>query len=142
MKNIIFFLLSFIIFSCNQNSPSKNKTLSSDTKNISFTDNIEIFCSWTMCSSFGDGNLIQYNVCPTISFLSNGFGMVGNSAISLDRFTWTFQKRKLSIYPSAKVSDATFSDTFYFAKISTEKSIKTLLICSKNTDTQFYLSKG
>ena len=141
MKNTIFLFISFLLLSCNQDSPSKDKELSADTKNISITDNIEILGSWTMCSSFGNGYMIQFNVCPTIAFLSNGSGMVGNSTISLNRFTWTFQKGKLSIYPSGKVSDATFCDTFYLAKVSGEKSIKSLIINSTKGDSHFYLSK-
>ena len=141
MKNTIFLFLSFLLLSCNQDSPSKDKELSADTKNISITDNIEILGIWTMCSSTGNGIMIQFNICPTICFLPDGSGMVGNSAISLDRFTWSLQKGKLNIYPNTKVSEATFSDTFYLARFNTEKSLKNLLITSSKRDGQYYLSK-
>ena len=115
--------------------------MSSDLKNISFTDNTEILGNWTMCSSSGNGMMTQLNVCPTISFLANGSGFVGNSALSADRFTWTLEKGKLNILANDKVSNATFSDTFYFAKITTENNLMNLVISATKNDSQFFLSR-
>ena len=141
MKNILFVLLGLLLFSCNQDSASKDKEVSENPKNISFTDNVQILGSWTMCSSSGNGMMTQFNVCPTISFLENGSGFVGNSSIAIDRFSWKFEKGKLNILTNGKASNATFPDTFYFARITMEKNLRNLVISTKKNDSQFYLSK-
>jgi len=141
MKNIPFLLLGLFLFSCNQNTQSKDKELTVVPAKISFTDNVNILGNWTMCSSSGNGMMTQFNICPTVSFLSNGSGFVRSSPLSTDRFSWTFEKGKLNIYTSGKVSDATFSDTFYFARISKENNLTNLVISDSKKDTQFYLSK-
>ena len=141
MKTIFLSFLSLLLFACNQDTSSKDKEVSGDSKNISFTDNLEILGNWTMCSSSGNGMMTQFNVCPTISFLVNGSGFVGNSALSADRFTWSLEKGKLNILPNDKVSNATFSDTFYFAKISTENNMKNLVISATKNDSQYFLSR-
>ena len=141
MKNIFFSFLVLYLFSCNQDTVSNDKGVSENFNNISFTDNLQILGNWTMCSSSKNGMMTQFNVCPTISFLANGSGFVGNSAITTDRFSWTLEKGKLSIFPNGKASNATFSDTFYFARINIENKLSNLLISATKTDSQYYLSK-
>lgn len=141
MKNILFVLLGLLIFSCNQDTGSKNKEVSENLKNISFTGNVQILGNWTMCASSANGMMTQLNVCPTISFLANGSGFVGNSSITTDRFSWTFEKGKLDILPNVKDANSTFSDTFYFARITTEKNLRNLVISATKNDSQYYLSK-
>ena len=94
-----------------------------------------------MCASYGNGTMEQFNVCPTISFLENGSGFVGNYAITTDRFSWTFENDKLSILPNGKALNPIFSDTFYFARITMEKNLSNLVINATKNDNQFYLSK-
>ena len=141
MKYILFLLLGLCLFSCNENTESKDKALTVAPINISFTDNVNILGNWIMCSSSGNGMMTQFNVCPTVSFLSNGSGFVGSSSLATEHFSWTFEKGKLNIYTTGKVSDATFSDTFYFARISKENNLTNLVISDSKNDTQLYLSK-
>ena len=141
MKNIFFGFLVLLQFSCNQDAASKDKEPSEKLSTMSFADNVQILGNWTMCSSSANGMMTQFNVCPTISFLANGSGFVGNSAITTDRFNWTLEKGKLNIFPNGKASNATFSDTFYFAKITIENKLSNLLISATKTDSQYYLSK-
>lgn len=141
MKNILLGFLGLLLFSCNQETASKDKEVSENLNNISFTDNLQILGNWTMCSSSGNGMMTEFNVCPTISFLANGSGLVGNSAITTDRFSWKFKKGKLNILPNDKGSNATFSDTFYFARITMEKDLRSLIISATKNDGQYYLSK-
>lgn len=141
MKNILLGFLGIFLFSCNQDTTSKDKKFYENLTNISFTDNAQILGNWTMCTSSENGMMTQFNVCPTISFLVNGSGFVGNSAITTDRFSWKFEKGKLNIIPNDKVSTATFLDTFYFAKITMEKELLSLVISATKNDSQYYLSK-
>lgn len=141
MKNILLGFLGILLFSCNQDTASKDKELPGNLTNISFTDNAQILGNWTMCSSSGNGMMTQFNVCPTISFLPTGSGSVGISAITTGRFSWKFEKGKLNIIPNDNASNATFSDTFYFAKIIMEKELTSLVISATKNDSQYYLSK-
>lgn len=141
MKNIFCKFLVLFILSYNQYITSKDKEIPEDLTNISFTDNMQILGNWTMCSSFGNGMMTQLNVCPTISFLANGSGFVGNSSITTDRFSWTLEKGKLNILPINKNSNAVFADTFYFARITVENKLSNLLISTAKNDSQYYLSK-
>ncbi len=141
MKNIFITFLGLTLFSCNQDTASSEKKLPGNLKFVSSTDNVEILGNWTMCSTYGNGMMEQFNVCPTISFLANGSGFVGNSSLTTDRFSWTFEKGKLNIFTNDKTSVTTFSDTFYFARISTKNNLKKLVISATKNDIQFYLSK-
>ena len=141
MKTILLPFLSLILFSCIQHATPKDNELTGYLKNISFSDNTEILGNWSMCSSSGNGMMTQFNVCPTISFLANGSGFVGSLPLSTNRFSWTFEKGKLNIFPNNKVSNATFSDTFYFAKIKTENNLRNLVISATKNDSQFFLSR-
>ena len=141
MKTLLLSFLSLVLFSCNQDTSQNDNVLSGNLKNISFTDNAEILGNWTMCSSFGNGIMTQFNVCPRVSFLANDSGFVGSSALSTERFSWTFEKGKLNIFPNGKASEATFSDTFYFARIKTENNLRNLVISSTKNDSQLYLSR-
>ncbi len=139
MKIILFGLLGLLLFSCNQNN--KNEEIISNQKKFSFTANNEIIGNWTMCSSSSNGIMIQFNSCPTVSFLSDSSGIVGNLIISVERFIWTFNKGKLKIITNSKISNAIFLDTFYFAGITSDQNLKRLLIRSTKNDSQFYLTK-
>ena len=59
MKAIFLLTLSLLLYSCNQKTSSKDKELPDFLKDIYVTDNTDIIGSWTMCSTFGDGTMIQ-----------------------------------------------------------------------------------
>ena len=88
-----------------------------------------------------NGMITQYNVCPTVSFLNNGTGYIGNSSILTEHFSWTLKKGTLNIYYKDTVSNSTFSDTFYNAIISKQNDRLNLGISQIKKDNVFYLSK-
>jgi hypothetical protein len=141
MKTIIASIFFLLLFSCNQPTSNNDKILEEKSTNLYVSDNTEIIGSWTMCSSFGNGIMTQYNVCPTVSFLNNGTGYVGNSSILADHFRWTLKKRALNIYYKDMVSNSTFSDTFYNTIISKQNDRLYLVISQTKKDYAFYLSK-
>ncbi len=141
MKTIFLLTLSFLLYSCNQKTPSKDKELPDFLKDIYVTDNTDIIGSWTMCSTFEDGMMIQFNVCPTVSFLNNGTGYIGNASIPAEQFTWTLKKGALKILYKDKISNSTFSDTFYNAIVAKLNDQQNLIISQTKNDDRFYLSK-
>jgi hypothetical protein len=141
MKTIFLLTLSLLLYSCNQKTSSKDKELPDFLKDIYVTDNTDIIGSWTMCSTFGDGTMIQFNVCPTVSFFNNGTGYMGNESIPAEQFTWTLTKGALKILYKDKISNSTFSDTFYNAIITKQNDLQNLIISQTKNDNTFYLSK-
>ena len=141
MKTIFFLTLSLLLFSCNQKTSTEDKELPDFVKDVYVTDNTEIIGSWTMCSASGNGMMTQYNVCPTVSFLNNGSGFVGNSSALSERFSWTLTKGALTIYNKDTISNSTFSDTFYNAIISKQNDRLNLTISQTKNNNAFYLSK-
>lgn len=72
MKYLLAFTVIASLMACNQ---SDNKIVEALTKTDP-TDNNNILGQWTMCSTLKGGMMIQANVCPTISFETNGRGYV------------------------------------------------------------------
>ena len=141
MKTIFASILSLFLFSCNQETPTNEKKQQEKSTNLHVTDNKEIIGNWTMCSASGNGMMTQYNVCPTVSFLNNGTGYVGNSSILAEYFSWTLKKRALSIYCKDTIYNSTFFDTFYNVIISKQSDRLNLVISQTKKDYAFYLSK-
>ncbi len=141
MKTTFLLTLSLLLYSCNQKKSSKDKELPDFLKDLYVTDNTDIIGSWTMCSTFGDGTMIQFNVCPTVSFLNNGTGYIGNVSIPSEQFTWTLKKGALKIYYKDKISNSTFSDTFYNAIVTKQNDLQNLIISQTKNGNAFYLSK-
>jgi len=140
MKSIIFFILILVLISCNRGKNTNiefglNQT-KVDTSNI---DNNYILGHWTMCSTFGHGSMINYNVCPQILFSKAGTGVIIFSN-KTETFYWTLNKRKLTILNVAKNSENMFLNKTYMTFLKKEKNFLSLEIFDK--DNSFNLSKS
>jgi hypothetical protein len=135
---ILFYILTII--SCNQETLKNNKKLDTTLIDLRITDDMNILGNWTMCSEYGNGSMIQYNVCPIISFTFDGTGSVSKSSIITDNFKWKFNNRVLTIYDN-KDTNSTFPDNAYFAIITKQKNNLDLVIQQQKNDYSFHLSK-
>ncbi|MFT3907946.1 MAG: hypothetical protein QM737_00860 [Ferruginibacter sp.] len=128
----IFFIVAFI--SCNQESSTKNIF-----PVLKVTDNNDILDSWAMCSTSGNGQMIQKNVCPIITFTANGTGYVQFNSLIAETFTWKLDKVHMKITYKSSDTHSTFPDTNYYAEFRKEKDIMKLSL--RHNDKNYYLSK-
>lgn len=121
MKNILVSVSISTLLSCHQEAKPEKTDLFEKMILASPTDNLDILGNWEMCSYFGNDTMTQFNICPTISFLSTGSGIIGNALTQTELFTWRFEKGKLNLITKRNTSGTTFPDTLYFAKNNNRK---------------------
>ena len=138
MRTSITLLLIMAITSCN--SDSENKTNPTGIVELNVSNNKNIFGTWSMCASYGNGTMVQFNTCPTIVFNKTGTGFVARNSIISENFTWTLKEPHLKILYINKGPDCTFPDTNYYADIN--KKIEGVDLILRHNDHSYYLSKG
>jgi hypothetical protein len=138
MKTAIVIFCLVLNFSCNQDA-STSKVSKNNSVDLKISDNPDIFGTWTMCATSGNGMMIQMNTCKTIVFNNNGTGHVGNSSLITENFVWTLKNPGMKIIYNNSNSDFTFSDTFYYANFTKRENRTDLILTHK--DNSFYLSK-
>ena len=138
MKTLLAIFCIMLLFSCNQDS-STPKVRNNNMGDLRISDNPDVFGTWTMCATSGNGIMIQWNTCKTIVFNNNGTGYGGTNSIITENFVWTLKNPGMRIVYYDNNSDRTFSDTFYYANF-TKRDNRTDLILTNN-DNSFYLSK-
>ncbi len=142
MKLLFSLSLILIITACNQDS-TNSKINKPSYLDLKISDNQEIFGSWTMCASLGNGTLNQTNVCPRIIFKSNGTGNVeksesrDNPFLSSESFVWNLEKNHLTILSQSK--NSTFSDTNYYVKFNKHEIEIDMTI--SHDDVSYYLKR-
>jgi hypothetical protein len=137
MKLFVFIIFVTTFQSCN-NSENKQKEIVIKNLNTKISNNI--IGTWSMCASFDGTNMMQYNVCPTISFNADGTGSEGKSLLGLEKFNWIYDGRILKIFYTNHISNSAFSDSTYAAIIKMEKGITNLILSAQNCVSKLYLS--
>ena len=135
MRSLLFVLYISVLLSCNQEGPKKIIL-----PNGEVSDNKDIFDSWAMCSTFDGKQVAQMNVCPIITFISNGSGYVTSNTSITESFTWSLKKAHMKILYKRITSNSTFPDTNYYAEFTKQNDIMNLLL--KHNDNSYYLSKS
>ncbi len=134
-----YFIVFFVFFSsCKQ---TKDEPTKSAIDAICCTDNKDIYGSWGMCATSSNNTMIQYNVCKTIHFNTNGTGNVGNETLALESFIWDLKKGVLKIVNNKMDANSLFLDTFYSTYFRQDSIGMSLMISSKKTRSTFYLGK-
>lgn len=141
MKALSTVFLILMLASCNEGASLHVDVPSASLRRTDIYDNPVIVGSWTMCASLVNGTMIQYNVCPTVVFKSDGTGYIGNDYASDESFNWKLQKGHLSIIHEATTLHKTFSDTLYTVVIKPEGNRMNLTINQSQKDNSFYLSR-
>ena len=144
MRNLFISLILFSISACNSQKSNTNINLLNQ-KELKASDNTDIFGNWSMCSTSGDSETIQMNVCLEIIFKSNGTGLVGNNLDAInplisENFIWTLEKKHLKILNINKKEESTFIDTNYYADFNKQKD-RIELIMTHNKQS-YYLVKS
>ena len=130
-----------LFFACNANGKNENDVSQTGHKIKSITDDSRIIGNWSMCASFGDGQMVQYNVCPTIIFNSNGTGSKTTPNSLPELFTWTLKNKQLKLLCKNPMPDDTFSDTIYIVIFEQNQNRTELEIFQKEKNYTLYLAK-
>ncbi len=141
MKTIFLLLFIVTIISCKSDTTKNDKQNQALLADIKITDDTDIYGSWSMCSTSGNGSMTQYNVCPTVSFNHNGTGTVGNVSAILENFNWTLNKGVLTILFGRQSLQRTFPDTTYIAFIGKKNNNFNLTIRQQKLGYDYYLSR-
>ena len=138
IKRFLPLVLMLTLISCNHDS--ENKTNQSNFNTLNISNNQDIFGTWSMCATYGNGTMVQFNTCPTIVFKNTGTGFIERNSIISENFSWSLKEPHLKILYVNKGSDCTFPDTNYYADFS--KKIDGVDLILKHNDQSYYLSKG
>jgi len=141
MKVPIFSLTLLLLISCNQLNPGDDKKIEKTQFKINISDNLDIYGKWSMCSTFGNGVMTQFNVCPLVYFNSNGSGTVSKNSSTTEKFNWTLKKGILTIKNTIKFPNTTFSDSIYFASINKQNKNVDIVIHQLKNDYSYFLSR-
>lgn len=126
------------MLSCNQES-SKTAVNQNNPTDSTVSGTKNIFGKWTMCSTYAEGMVTQFNVCPAVRFNNNGTGNLELNGGIAESFTWTLKTPGLKIFYNNPNPNLTFPDTFYYAGFNkTEEGIKLTLT---HNDRSYYLSR-
>jgi hypothetical protein len=137
MRLLLALIILVTITSCNHKKSYKVEL--NNFSDLGITDNKELFGTWAMCSVADSGTMTQMNVCPTITFKSDGTGYVEKGTIITESFAWTLKKNSFKISYSNKPLSPTLSDTNYSAYFSQQKEMPELVM--RHNDQSYYLSK-
>lgn len=96
MKTFLYPFLSLVLICCKQAEikPALKEFNSSDKI---FSDTDSIFGSWTMCAIASNGQMIQMNTCPIVTFKKDGVGYVSNNAFVSNTFQWRLRNFGMKI---------------------------------------------
>lgn len=142
MKELSLITIVLTLISCSFESTGDNKEKSKDIlKTIPITDNTEILGTWSMCSSFGNGTMMQMNDCPKISFNYNGIGTIQDEYSVKENFHWTFKDSILTIINIFPHLENTFSDTSYIIELTKKRGMCNLTITQRKLGYQYYLTR-
>jgi hypothetical protein len=142
MKLITGLVLIFIIYSCRENNkPRDIDSKLADAITNSVADYSNILGQWSMCVESCVGQAVQYNVCPIITFNSNGSGTKITSSNKTENFTWVLRNKLLEITYVTETSYKTFPDTNYIVTFKEGSENNELEIRQEQKDCSFYLSR-
>ena len=142
MRSSSLFVFIFIISSCGRGNKPDDINAEQTTSLInSFSDYSNIAGQWSMCSELKDLKVIQYNVCPIITFNTDGTGSVKTTELETDIFTWTLSNLKLIIKSENYKSNKIFQATNYSIIFKPGLGNKELELRHKTKDISFYLTK-
>ncbi|MBN9298208.1 MAG: hypothetical protein J0I41_14435 [Filimonas sp.] len=138
MKSTLLLILCITLFlpGC------KNHQVEPDTITIKpfiLTEDASIIGDWKLCSiSYGDGTMLTFNVCPSVTFSTNGQGFAPPNKQAA--FTWSLQNHVLYISPSYEYSPFTKGKyAIYFIK--QEYAIPQSMELTNEAKTTYYLSR-
>jgi hypothetical protein len=94
-----------------------------------------------MCSTYSNGLMTSYNVCPKVLFSIYGKGSIMFSSGQPESFSWSLKNGALKISNMLRNSKNTFLDTTYAISIHKEKNSFALQIRDVTNNDIFYLSK-
>ena len=131
MKSFSILIFITILISCNQKE-NRNNLSPQKSDFLEVSDDYNIFGNWEICATSYNGTMHQMNVCPTIGLIQNGTGHFGIETI--ESFTWTLKKSKLSI-----ANCSILPDTFYYATSIKDKDLIKLILT--HNENQYDLSR-
>ncbi|WP_281323309.1 hypothetical protein [Flavobacterium aestivum] len=140
MKIKIILLSILINFSCYKQSEKVEKNIKDNVVNQNKTDN-KISGTWQMCKSIDKGTEIAYNVCPIITFFSDGTGTIETADKKKSQFTYSQNDNKIDFTFASKIDlERFFSNITRFEYIIEKKKyIETLTLI--HGDYQWILSR-
>jgi hypothetical protein len=142
MKYLSIFTLIISLYACNENNRLNNNSNNQAENTIQFTTaDLRIVGRWSMCAESGDGEVFQYNACPTVIFNSDGSGSIIRTNRTLETFSWNLADKSLNIYYSKASGNEMFSDTNYMAILKQDKSGIKLEIRQPKEDHTLYLER-
>lgn len=142
MKFITGLLSIFIIYSCRENNkPRDIDTKLANTIINSVADYSNILGQWRMCTESCGGQMTQYNVCPIITFNSNGSGTRITSGNETENFTWILRNKSLEFTYVTGTSYKTFPDTNYIVTFKEGSENNELEIRQEKKNCSFYLGR-
>lgn len=144
MNFFVFAILLILMTSCNANTNPANEGFPQTAAAIeAITDDSAILGHWTMCAEFGNGEMIQYNMCPTINFNKDGSGSkTAPDPNGLPEFfNWTLQNNQLKIVYRYANHYNSFRDTNYLAVFHKNSTPVELEIRQFKKGYIFYLGK-
>ena len=137
MKYLSLFILIISIHACKENNNNNQPG-----RTIKFiTADLRIVGRWNMCAESGDGEVFQYNVCPTVIFNSDGSGSIISAGRILETFSWYLADKSLKINYSKMSGNEMFPDTNYIATLKQDKSGIKLEILQPKEDHTLYLER-
>lgn len=93
-----------------------------------------------MCAIASNGQMIQMNTCPIVTFKKDGVGYVSNNAFVSNTFQWRLRNFGMKIIYNKTDPNNTLPDTTYYASFFNEKNMTTLSL--KHNEQTFYLNKS
>ena len=127
------------LLACNR-THNASKDLYKLDLTFSSSDNIKIFGTWSMCSISNGYNMMQMNLCPSVTFFRNGLGQVSINGLPSESFRWNLKSSHLEIISNLGNNIQTFADTNYLVKFNSIDSSRMELVISHNLSS-YYLSK-
>jgi hypothetical protein len=105
------------------------------------TDNVNILGNWQMCSELNSGQVIQRNICLTITFNADGSGSSILPGTTKESFCWSLKNNMLKVYYVSTDGGNTFPDTTYMTGFRNEKEGIELEILHKKKDHIMFLQR-
>lgn len=140
MKSYLLITLLPFFIVCNKKTKSEKDNINQPDWDVkSLKDYTTILGPWGICSENIKGQVIYYNVCPSIFFSSDGSGSKTNSDGVAETFWWSLKNKSLTISYNTTIPNRTFPDTNYIT-IFKEEGLA-LEILQEKKDCSFYLTK-